>query len=836
MIRVCLLQRPTSGVLADLRHALRLYSRTPASSAFAVAGLAAALAIETAFISLWNVLELAPHPGFESRPDLVTITRYDGRFSAPLSLDTLERIDAEASTIESVAGVMTAKQTLDYEEESDEITTELVTPGFFEDFGPPVLLGRPFSRADHGPAAAPVAILSYALWQREFGGRGDVLGGTVQLRAKSRIFGPASDAPEVTKTYQVIGVLPPSMRGTFTADVDLWLPFEQVWPVLGEGRPANAIAMFRCLGRLAEGASLESARAELAGRFQTPSDELSAFSAGTLEATRGVVADLGSYREVRRQVLLFLAGSGLLALTAACNVSLFLLSRAPRRRRELAIRAAVGALRTRLARQLLTESSVLVVAAATVGLLASIWLAVRLPEVEFLRQLQWRAWRSVTVLDWRVLGLTAGVALLLAVLMSLAPIAGLRRIGLETRTRRHPGAGPGQRVFAAAQVALATTVGAAAVAFLWHVTAMAHADIGFDPTNVHVLRPEVRTPLRRADFTQSGIAARFAEGVTDRQQRRAVVGSLPGVEAISFGSAVPGTSVMTMLTQAASPDDPATTVRFDSFSVEPDYFNVLGIRLRYGRAFTADEPNRFVINEALARKLWGRTDVTGQLVFIKVVPQAPPVRYEIVGVVPDVSFTHPNATVQPMAFRLLSGPADFDLMLIKSAASSSELKRMIEQRVVAGELDLRIQSLEPLAEAWSRQLAPDRARSLLSGVAAVVVLLLTATGYYGTQHYLVAARRRDYAILAALGANPRTIYRFVLWHGLRYGLPGLALGVPLAVVLVAKLRDGFVTSAVSPPVVVALVSAGMACLLLAATTGPAREARDLEPAPLLKED
>jgi putative ABC transport system permease protein len=827
---------PASGVLADLRHALRLYARTPASSTFAVAGLAVALAIETAFVSLWNVLELAPHPGFESRRDIVTITRYDGRFSAPLSLDTLERIDAEASTIESVAGVMAARQTFDHEEKSEELMTELVTSGYFEDFGPPVLVGRPFSRADHGSAAAPVAILSYALWQREFGGRGDVLGATVQLRARSRMFGPASDAPEVAKSYQVIGVLPPSMRGTFTADVDLWLPFEQVWPVLGEGRPANTLAMFRCLGRLARGVSLESASAELAGRFQPPPGELNVFSAGTLEATRGVVADLGSYREVHRQLLLFLAGSGLLALTAACNVSLFLLSRAPRRRRELAIRAALGAPRTRLARQLLTESSLLVVAAVTIGLGASIWLAGKLPEVEFLRQLQWRAFRSVTVLDWRVLSLTAGVALFLALLVSLAPIAGLGQIWLETRTRRHLGAGPGQRVFAAAQVALATAVGAAAVAFLWHLTAMAHADIGFNPANVHVVRPEPRTPLRRADFTPSGIAARVAEGVAERQNRRAVLGSLPGVEAITFGNAVPGTALMPMLTQAATPDDPAATVRFDALLVEPDYFDVLGIPFRYGRAFTADEPHQVVVNEALARKLWGRTDVTGELMSIRITPQETPPRYEIVGVVPDISFAHPNATVQPMAFRLLSGPADFEFMLIRSAASSSELERMIEQRVAAGELDLRIQSLEPLVEAWSRQLAPDRARSLLTGVAAVVVLLLTATGYYGTQHYLVAARRRDYAILAALGASPRTIYRLVLWRGLRYGLPGLALGAPLAFILVARLRDGFVTSAVSPPLVVALVAAGMACLLVAATTGPAREARDLEPAPLLKED
>jgi hypothetical protein len=367
-----------SGVLADLRHAFRLYARTPASSALAIAGLAAALAIETAFISLWSALELAPHPGFEARRNLVTIAHNDGRNSFPLSFDTIERIDAEASAIESVAGVMTARQTLDREEKAIEVVTELVTSGYFEHVGPRVLLGRPFSRGDHGRDAEPVAILSYTLWQRDFAGRDDVLDETVRIRGRNPMFGGFSDTPETTQTYRVIGVLAPGMRGTFAADIDVWLPFEQVWPLLGEGRPANAM-LFGALGRLSEGASLESARAELAGRFRPAPGEANVFSLGTLDAIAGVVANLGTHREVRRQVRLFLAGSALLALTAACNVSLFLLSRAPGRRRELAIRTAVGAPRGRLARQLLTESSLLVVAAALIGLVASIWLAVALP-------------------------------------------------------------------------------------------------------------------------------------------------------------------------------------------------------------------------------------------------------------------------------------------------------------------------------------------------------------------------------------------------------------------------------------------------------------------------
>jgi ABC-type lipoprotein release transport system permease subunit len=161
---------------------------------------------------------------------------------------------------------------------------------------------------------------------------------------------------------------------------------------------------------------------------------------------------------------------------------------------------------------------------------------------------------------------------------------------------------------------------------------------------------------------------------------------------------------------------------------------------------------------------------------------------------------------------------------------------MLDERIAAGELDLKIAGVEPVMAAWSRQLAPDRARAVLTAAAAAVVLLLAAVGYYGTQHYLVAAGRRDYAIFAAIGASPEAIHRSVLWRGLGYGLPGLVLGSVLAFGLVVRLRDGFITSDVSPLAVTVIVAVGIAGLLLGATSGPARQARDLEPAPLLKED
>jgi ABC-type antimicrobial peptide transport system permease subunit len=528
-------------------------------------------------------------------------------------------------------------------------------------------------------------------------------------------------------------------------------------------------------------------------------------------------------------VRLFLAGSMLLTLTAACNVSLFLLSRAPGRRRELAIRMAVGALPARIARQLMTESGLLVVTAALLGLVASIWLAVALPSLPFLQRVRWE---NVTVLDWRVLGIAGAAALLLALLVSLAPVAGLRRVGLEAGSRRvRRVAGWGQRLVGSAQVALATVVGAAAIAFVWHVIVMSLADRGFSATDVYVVRLTPPTNFRLPTLADR------ESGPAERELRRAVIGSVPGVESVAFTTAVPGLMGMLMMMQAAPSDDPDSTFRIDQFSVEPAYFTLLGINLRHGRVFRADEPDLVVVNETLARRLWGRTDVIGEIIPFQALPQVTPPRAEIVGVIEDVSFAHPNETVPPMAFRLLSTtPAQFDLILIKSALASATLKQMIEQRVDAGEIDLDIALIESIDAVSQAQLAPDRARAMLTAAAAVVVLLLAATGYYGTQHYLVAAGRRDYAILAAVGASPLDIYKRVLWRGLGYGSPGLVLGCVLAFVLVVWLRDNFVTDTVSPLAVTGLVAVGIAALMLVATSAPAREARNLAPAPLLKED
>lgn len=812
------------GLRADIVHALRLYRKTPASTMLAVAVLATAMAIVTAFVSLWNHLGLRSHPGFEASGNLITVGINDGRRFFPIAGELLDLIGAEATSVESVAGVAPSSLELVRDDETTPLNAEIVTADYFPGLRPRLALGRPFDAADHDPDAEPVAILSQAFWQEEYAGRPDVLGQTVRIRdafPRPPSADGAEDAPKVEE-YRIVGVLAAELPATFGGSTDVWLPYEQFASFVGP----NRTSLFRTVARLAPGVSVERARNELEGRFGDAALDSLSFP-GRIDAIAGVVGDANRQRETLRQVRLFLAGGVLLALVAAANVSLFLLSRAPGRRRELAIRMAVGAPVRRLARQLVTESSVLVLGGALLGLLASLWLSVVVRELPFLRG---RQWGGFSAFDWRVLTIVGAFTLLLAMLVALAPVAGLRRIGIAAESRTvtaRPGFG--QRLAGAVQLVVAAVTGAAALAFAWHLNAMTTADRGFSAPNVYVLSPE--PPERPRGFRPVDEA-----GLAERERRRQAILSLPGVTSVSFATGVPGTAALTFLLRASSADDPTDIFGFDQFNVGIGYFDMLGIRLVSGRTFAENDRDGMIINETLARRIWGRTDVAGEVVPLSLPSQASPERHEVIGVIGDVMFGHPSEEVPPLAFRLLAGGAPFELILAESTLASAELKRLIDQETETGELDLSIRNVEHVEDAWLRRLAPDRARMAVAAATALFVVVLAAFGYYGTQRFLVGAGRREYAILGALGAGPRALGRLALRRGVVQGLPGLVVGAVLGFIVVAWLREDFVSRESSPSAIALIVTAGVAALLLAATWGPARQASRTEPAPLLKEE
>jgi putative ABC transport system permease protein len=812
------------GFFADCIHAVRHYLATPVSSIIAVLMLAVAMAVLTAFLALWTELSLTPHRGFERGAGLVTVGVNDGTGTMPLEL--LERINEEATTIEAIAGVASSGRLIQRNGEFIFVPAELVTARFFPDIRPRIQLGRTFDAADHATDAEPVVIISDALWRRWYDGRPEVLGESMRVRDPNipdRGADGAASEPDGVHDYRIVGVLTPGMSGTFfPPNMELWMPFEPMFDRLlaALGPDAHRALHTQAVARPARGASERAIRNELRGRY-AETEVLATVNPGPdpqIDAMAGIVVSFDRQRDVQRQLHLFIAGSALLALVAGFNVSLFLLSRAPGRRRELAIRMAVGAPFGRLARQLATEAGLLVAAATALGLLLSLWLTVLTSDLAFLRQLP-RI--ETTPLGWRVLVLVAGTTLLLTMLVSLAPVVGLKRLGIAAGSRSVTArASLTQRLAGTVQVSVATMVGGVAVALVWQIGVLEAFDPGFSASDVRVVTagPEARAG---PDASEDAI-------LLEREHRRAVLAALAGVDAVGFGTAIPGRPRSRDWLQVAPPDDPQSPIAVHAESVDPNYMPLLGATLLNGRLLDGADRDSVLINETLARRLWGRVDVAGELL-----PLASPSAAgsgEVAGVVRDIVYGHPSEGVDPTVYLPLSALTPSERILVRTSRSSAELRGLLEERIDEDNLAWNVGLIGSVDDWWNETMAPDRARAGLTVASALFVLGLAGFGSYGTQRYLVRAGRREYAILGAVGAGPRRLGRLVLVRGLWFGVPGMLLGGLLAFIAVAWMRGEFVDQAVLPAVVTMLALSGIAALLVLAALGPAHDARRTEAA------
>ena len=825
------------GLFSDCRHALRLYRRTPGASLIAVFVLAIGTAFVGAFLSLYVDLILRPHPGFEQSAQLATTGFSGGPRILGLPPALTERMTEEMSSIEAVASSLPLGVMLGTDREA--AGAELVSAQLFDGLRPRLALGRGFLPAEQVLDSEPVVVISYRLWRTRFGGDPGILGTVVEVtRDPSQTYydaqtiqtdrGPGTflrpSAPERETTFfRIVGVMARTLPGLAAAETDLWLPQQLgVSLYVGTGDLRLPLSVAGTFIRRSAGVSATAVQSEMESRYAADPIIVSPLPGTRLEVIDGIVRDFGAHREAQRQLQLFLAGSVLLALVAGANVSLFLLARAPGRRRELGIRLAVGAPVRRVARQLATEAGLLVLASAILGLVASVWLGMYLRGLALLRDAEWR---EVTLLDWRVLGLAAGFMLALTLLVALAPAVGLRRAGIAASSRAISGrASLAQRLAGTAQLAVAGALGAAAVAFAWHLGALMLGDPGYELADRYVaqFRRQAASPGATSNARRLEIP-----------QRREVMESIPGVAAVSFGQPLPAVD-MTLFAGLNIPrsDNSSTTIEAASGYVDGRFVEVLGLRLAHGRALGDDE-EAVMVNQALARAVFGREDVVGERL-----PEGDYQRtfngQEIVGVLEDMSYGHPAGAIGPIVFG--SGVFSEGPLVIESGLTAAALQQELDRLTESGSLDIVLSDIRPLRQPRTDKLAPDRARTSLTIATAVLVVLLAAFGYYGTQRYLVAAGRREYAIRASLGAGPRALGKLVVSRGLMMSLPGLVLGGMLAFIAVAWLRSDFLGDEVSPAVVTVAVVAGLGLLLFAATLGPAGEARRTQPAPLLRED
>lgn len=816
------------GLLADARHATRIYVRTPLATGFAVGGLALAIACVAALLTLFSDLMLKPHSGYRDGRELITVGQTSGTRYMPLSYELVERIDQQVVSVQGMSGVYVVPLDLSYQGTKVQVPMELVSREFFPTLKPFVQMGRGFNEQDHQANAEPVAVLSHDAWGRYFGGDPGVLGQVVTVSGKPHLMsvslkkdsGGAPSAPgEQSQSFRIVGVMAPASSGSFGTNTAVWLPYERASGFVAAGATSRRAPVLHAIGRLSAGASVDTVRDELSQRFKNPPPELGIQANNRLDTMEGVVQDVLGQRDAQQQVRLFLAGGVLLVLVAAANVSLFLLSRAPSRQRELSIRTAVGATLRRLMQQLVTEAAVLVFAATILGWMLSIWLAFLLQQQALLARAQWR---TASAFDWRVLLMISACACLLTFLVALAPTLGLlnRSIaaGAKMTTAR---AGWGQRLAGTAQIAVAGVVVSAALAFGWHLHLMANADLGFRSSNVLVVSTRPKPGQVMATMTNS------TDTAIRRARYRDVIERIPGVDSVGFGSSIPGRMAESVI-RLESANAPEQLIDVPVAAADENFRRVLSMQLLQGSDLNEREQNSVLVNETFAKTLFGRSTVVGEVIASS--------GMTIAGVLKDAAFVHPSAEVRPMIFRTATPFSVREWILVSTQLSAVQLRQQLARYAESGDLDFEVADVEPLVDVWNRTLASDNARTALSGMTAAVVVLLAALGFYSTQTYLVSAGKREYAIRAAVGAGPKAIGRLVFSRALTMGAPGLGLAACLGLLAVEFLKEGFVTPLVRPVYVVVVAIVALIGLVLFTTWGPARHARSTEPAPLLRED
>jgi putative ABC transport system permease protein len=799
-------------VLNDLRHGIRMLLRSPGFTAVAVAGLAIGVGASTALFSVLNAVLLRPLP-YRAPERLVTVREsvpqigLESLTSPPTFLDW----QRHSPVFESTQAYTEAF--LNFGADGGRVPERVyglsVTPRLLDALGVRPALGRLFVPEDAAPEARPRAlVLSHDLWQRRFGGDPHIIGRTIGLG-------------------RVVGVLPsdfffPSRRFELFRPMDLsrWTGPEATPEDLRNGRRARFLTV---VARLKPGVGIGEARAAMDALAARLADRYPETDLGRGAALRSMDEELLGV--VRPPLLLLQAAVVLLLVIAAANVANLQLVRSHARSRELATRAAVGATRVRLVRQLLAESLVLALLGGGAGLLLACWGArviVALSPASVPRL-------GDVGLDGRVLVFSLLSSLAACFVSGLLPALRASRTDLvQTLARGGRGGERGrslaQSAFAVVQLASSLVLLAGAGLLGKSVVRLSDVDAGF-----------VRSESVAVDLTRSGVErdawAPFYADLLDR------VRGLPGVKAAGITNDLPlGGEETRRSFQLVGDDVPAggEPAHADFRRISPGYFDAMGVPLRRGRGFEEGETGVAIVNQAFVRRfLQGREALGRQLA----IQDVPPLPREIVGVVGDVRHRGLAELPEPRMYVTHTDRPWPNMTLVVRAAAGdpTSLVPALRREVAALDPDLPLANVKTIDQYVGASMAPHTFRLRLVGAFAATALVLAALGVYGVVAWGVARRQHEIGIRMAVGADAAGIVRLVLRDGLRLVCLGTAAGLAGAVAAARALAS--LLYAVSPmdPHVLGTVVVVLAGITLVACYIPARRASRLDPLAVTRE-
>jgi putative ABC transport system permease protein len=806
------------ATIQDTRYALRSLRRTPGFTLTALLMLALGIGSTTAVFSLVDALVLEGLP-YRTANRLVVLgdaTASGG--PSTIGYETLDDIRARVQSLDALTAVRSWQPTLVIGGEAERLPAMRVSWNFFQMLGVRPALGRDFTPADDTADAWQVVMLSDALWRSRFAADPAAIGRTITM----------NDAE-----YRIVGVMPagfePAVSAAFYASAEMWAPLGYE---AGLPSACRTCRHLRAVGRLREGVGLDEARAELGAiRQQLAAAHPTSYADEELAVVplEDVIAG-----PIAPALYVLLGAVTFLLLIACANLANLLLSRAIGRDREFAVRGALGADRSRLVRQLLTESLVLSVAGGVLGAVVAVVLIDAAPSLtSAVPRLE-----AVTV-DARVLAFAAGVSVLTGLLFGLLPAmrgsAASQQRSLAPDGRGSIGAASGlaRRMLVAADVALALVLLAGAGLMIQTVNRLIEASPGFDPDRVLSLQ----FSLVGARYREDPAVVSFI----DQAVRR--VAALPGVEAAAVAGQIPlggnrdGRGVHVEGALAANPADAPSLERY---SVTPDYFRVMRIGLERGRLFTdadtREAPPVVLVSRRTARSLWPGGDPLGRRMRVGGGADAP--WRTVIGIVDDVH--HQDLTDEPPLQMYLPQAQFTDSFLVMTVRTAGDRPERLapDVRHVIRQLDstVPVHSVAPVSDLVARSYADRRFVMQLLGGFALVALVLAAAGLYGVVSYALAQRTREFGLRMALGATGSQIARLVLAGGAAPLSAGLLAGGAGAFVFTRWLDSLlFGVSATDP-----LTFTAAACVLLgvaAAAHLPAVvRARRVDPSVALRQD
>ncbi len=818
------IQHPAFSIdmLQDLRYGIRVLLKSPAFTLVAVLSLALGIGANTAIFSLVNVVLLKPLP-VRDADQLVSVFTTDQRNPGNLPLSDLNFQDLrDRNEVFTEMAAFTFAQ-LNYSSgtESEQIPAQVVSANYFAVLGTQPAPGRGFT-ADEGRTATPVAVVSYGFWDRRLGKDPSVIGKTLTLNRTP---------------FTIVGVAPKGFTGTLLGGgPDLWVPMSMhdiVQPNFDWYDTRRGLFLF-AFGRLKPGVTPAQAGANLKTIFQQleqafPVDNRgrSAAAVPLLDARLNPQGDGGGFIVQMSAVLMIVVG--IVLLIACANIANLLLARAAKRRKEIAVRLALGAKRSRLVRQLLTESLLLATAGAVAGVLIAYWTIDALAAADL--PLPFPV-DNAPVIDARVLGFTGLIAIVTGLLFGIAPSLQASRPDVVPVLKNETvPAGGGRRGIAAlltmrqvlvvVQVALSLISLVAAGLVLRSLRSMQAIDPGFETRGVLVMTVN----LGREGYTPER-GRLFYEQVVER------AAALPGVQGAAIAQNPP---LAGGFLRSVFPEGQDTTsqerVLVQVNSVSPGYLSTIGIPLLKGRDFTrSDEtgaPLVVVVNEVMAERFWPGQDAIGKRFkffgdkeFTTVAGVARNAKYNAVGedAIPFI-YQPIRQNYTPAATLHVRAAAD-------AAALTSAVRRVVQ------EIDptLSVFNIRTLEGQVAQSLQPARFNVILFTTFGALALLLASVGLYGVANYSVTQRTREIGVRMALGARPGSVLALVLGRGMVLVALGLGVGL-LAAYSLASLVPPQLVPSVNPrdPLTFAFTSLVLGTVAMLATYIPARRATRIDP-------